>query len=181
MKLRMKQVVTVILSLILMLSIAFLSANEQSFAATKYVTLDGNMPSTLNGGITVYKDSGCNTPWKYNSTYTSIMSKNVYMEYIRSISSYCYEVKFGNSKGYVLQSKTKLTSLPSKATKLSNRKKVTVGVHNKLYVPFNTYVVYTDASTGKVAWANYCNSAVSSTDPDKWVYSPYAFAYLSAI
>ncbi len=184
MKQQLKRLTAISLSIFLLLSMITVFSNSQSYGATQYVTLDGN-PYTLNGAVTVYKDSGCNTPWTFTSSsgtsMTAILGKNTYMAYKKSVGTYCYEVEFGDLKGYVLQSKTKLSSLPSSAVNLSNRKKVTVGVWGNLYVPYKTKVVYTNQSQGKVAWANYCNDPLDSDSVDAWVYSPYAFAYFKAL
>ena len=184
MKQQLKKLTAISLSIFLLLSMITVFSNSKSYGATQYVTLDGN-PGALNGGITIYKDAGCNTPWTYTDSsgvvYTAIMGKSIYMPYVNTVGSYSYQIEFGDLKGYVKKLKTKVTSLPSNATKLSNRKKVVVGVWGKNYVPYRSYVVYKNEGIGQIEWASYCNDPNDFGNRDAWVIFPYAHAYLKPL
>ncbi|MDY3240546.1 MAG: hypothetical protein SOW80_10530 [Anaerovoracaceae bacterium] len=179
----LRKIVSKLCIIFVLLLVMFVISTKSASATTQYVTLDGS-PGTLFGGTTLYKNAACTIPYTYTDSsgvkYTGILGKNLYMAHQETIGTSVYKVQYGTDSAYVQQNKTKLvSSLPSSAVKLVNRKQITIGVHYAYYTPWQTYVVYENQSTGKVAWAMYCNDTFDSTSVDAWIYPPYSYAYLN--
>ncbi|MEY8364196.1 hypothetical protein AALA22_00925 [Anaerovoracaceae bacterium 41-7] len=160
-----KKMVSLLLIAILSLAIVTVLTAEDTFAATSYVTM-AERASNYRGTVPVYKNTGT-IQWT-SSGQNGVLSRNVYVEYIETVGSY-YKVKWGSSVGYVKTNQgTKVASLPAGTTKLSSAKKETHGVYSG-YLAASTYVIYTDASAGKIKWATYCNDSLSYGDETKWI------------
>ncbi|WP_251612768.1 hypothetical protein [Senimuribacter intestinalis] len=149
----------------LLLSSAFIFTTENTFAATKYVTMSG---SNTKGCVPVYKDANGTSQWKSNG-FGGVLSKYVYVEYLGTSGDY-YKVTWGSSTGYIKRSQgTILETLPTGTKKLMTSKKEKHFTYTN-YLASNTYVTpFSGTSISRIKWATYCTDPQNCSDPDQWI------------
>ncbi len=157
---RKSKAIVITLVACLLVTGAFVFTTENTFAATKYVTMSGSNPK---GCVPVYKDANGTTQWKSNG-FGGVISKSVYVEYLGTSGDY-YKVTWGSSTGYG----TILETLPTGTKKLMTSKKEKHFTYTN-YLAANTYVTpFTGTSISRIKWATYCTDPQNCSDSDQWI------------